>query len=142
MPRTVDFLPLRAASALCDFLQLHKKMVCCLLFFDDSPVDGDPRAAFGREWEAGLQNAACASPTFCCCGLFCPGPTAYYLRQQVLGGDMRQYTCCQGYFDCCCFKAGTVGEDSCPEGYLCVETLCCTHFSIQANRLYSPQPQP
>lgn len=111
-------------------------MVCCLLFFDDSPVDGDPRAAFGREWEAGLQDAACASPTFCCCGLFCPGPTAYYLRQQVLGGDMRQYTCCQGYFDCCCFKAGTVGEDSCPEGYLCVEALCCTHFSIQANRFY------
>ena len=48
---------------------------------------------------------------------------------------MRQYTCCQGYFDCCCFKAGTLGEDACPEGYLCVEALCCTHFSIQANRL-------
>eukprot|EP00964_Phaeocystis_antarctica_P008143 scaffold4397_cov40-Phaeocystis_antarctica.AAC.2 len=58
-------------------------MVCCLLCFDDSPVDDDPRAGFQREWEAGLQDAACASPTFCCCGLLCPGPTAYYLRQQV-----------------------------------------------------------
>ena len=64
-------------------------MVCCLLFFDDGPVDGDPRAAFEREWETGLQDAPCASPTFCCCGLLCPGCTAYYLRQQVLGGRYR-----------------------------------------------------
>ena len=94
-------LPARRVGAACDITS----MVCCLLCFDDSPVDDDPRAGFQREWEAGLQDAACASPTFCCCGLFCPGPTAYYLRQQVLGGDMRQYTCCQGYFDCCCFQA-------------------------------------
>ena len=33
-----------------------------------------------------------------------PGPDPL----QVLGGDMRQYTCCQGYFDCCCFKAARV----------------------------------
>ena len=64
-------------------------MVCCLLFFDDGPIDGDPRAAFAREWETGLQSAPCASPTFCCCGLLCPGCTAYYLRQQVWFGVSR-----------------------------------------------------
>ena len=72
-------LPARRVGAACDITS----MVCCLLCFDDSPVDDDPRAGFQREWEAGLQDAACASPTFCCCGLLCPGPTAYYLRQQV-----------------------------------------------------------
>ena len=71
--------PARRVGAACDITS----MVCCLLCFDDSPVDDDPRAGFQREWEAGLQDAACASPTFCCCGLLCPGPTAYYLRQQV-----------------------------------------------------------
>ena len=50
-------------------------MVCCLLFFDDGPIDGDPRAAFAREWEAGLQSAPCASPTFCCCGTRAATPT-------------------------------------------------------------------
>ena len=50
-------------------------MVCCLLCFDDRPYDGDPRAAFAREWEAGLQDAPCASPTFCCCGTRAATPT-------------------------------------------------------------------
>ena len=29
--------------------------------------------------------------------------------------------CAQGYFDCCCFKAGCYGEKSCPAFCLCVE---------------------
>ena len=89
-----------------------------------------------REWETGLQNSCCASPLFCCCGLFCPGPSACYLRKEVLGGNMAEYSCCQGYFDCCCFRAGQVGEEQCPEVYLCVESFCCTHFATQANRFY------
>ena len=115
----------------------ESKMVFCLLCFDDAPIDDDPRAVFAREWETGLQDACCASPLCCLCGLTCPHATAYHLRQQVLGpGNMSQYKCCQGYFDCCCFRAGTLGEEQCPEAYLCVEAFCCTHFATQANRFY------
>ena len=107
----------------------------CFLCFDDSPT-GDERDAYGRQWQTPMKSAPCAEPgcyAIACC---CPGPVACYLRKEILDGDMGRYTCCQGYFDCCCFKAGRLGEEQCPEGYLCVESIFCTHFAIQANRFH------
>jgi hypothetical protein len=50
---------------------------------------------------------------------------------------MTRYKCCQGYFDCCCFKAGSCGEKSCPYFCLCLEVnslqtrlgSCLTNFA-------------
>ena len=108
---------------------------CCFLCLDDSPT-GSERDQFGRQWVTGLKDAPCAEPGCCIAAAFCPCPAAFKLRQEILGNDMSRYKCCQGYFDCCCFRAGEVGEQQCPEGYLCVETLLCTHFATQANRFY------
>jgi hypothetical protein len=52
-----------------------------------------------------------------------------------LKDDMTKYKCCQGYFDCCCFKAGSMGESSCPELCLCCESVCCPSCVVSASRL-------
>jgi hypothetical protein len=39
-------------------------MVCCLLCFDDSPMDGDPRASYGKKWEIGMMDAPCKQILF------------------------------------------------------------------------------
>lgn len=73
------------------------------------------------------------------CGQFLPftcGCTQYCLRQKVLQNDMTKYTCCQGYFSCCCFKAGSCSEDKCPELCLCVESCCCNNLAVSASRIY------
>jgi hypothetical protein len=31
-------------------------------------------------------------------------------------GKMEHYSCCQGYYDCLCWKAGSLGESSFPDG--------------------------
>ena len=107
---------------------------CC---FDESPIDGDPRAGFPRTWQTNLLNAPCNEPVCCLAGLFCPMCTAFSLRKEALGGSLEEYICCQGYFDCApCFRAGTCGEQSSPEVCLCIESCCCTHFAAQATRFY------
>ena len=111
-------------------------MACCLLFFDESPVDGGERAGFGRAWRTGMRDAGCNEPICCCAGMLLPWCTQYHLRKEALGGDMSQYVCCQGYFDCCCFTAGSFGERDSPECCLCVESFCCVHFATQATRFY------
>ena len=49
---------------------------------------------------------------------------------------MSKYQCCQGYFNCCCFKAGAVGEESCPDLCLCLEAFLCNNFAVSASRMY------
>lgn len=60
--------------------------------------------------------------------------TQYALRVKALEGDMTKYSCFQGYFNCCCFRAGSCGEQSCPELCLCFESCCCNSLAISATR--------
>ena len=39
------------------------------------------------------------------------------MRNKILDGNLDQYMCCQGYYDCACFKAGSIGDQGNP---------CCT----------------
>lgn len=68
-------------------------------------------------------------PMTCCC-------TQYCLRRKVLANDMSLYLCCQGYFNCCCFKAGEMGEQSCPDLCLGIESCCCNSLALSASRMY------
>ena len=69
--------------------------------------------------------------------------TQYALRVKALEGDMTKYSCFQGYFNCCCFRAGTCGEQSCPELCLCFESCCCNSLAISATRaMVSSFPSP
>jgi hypothetical protein len=59
-----------------------------------------------------------------------------FLRHKILQGDMSKYQCCQGYFNCCCFKAGSMGEDSCPHLCLCLESFFCNNLAVSSSRMY------
>ena len=108
-------------------------LLCC---FSDDPLD-DPRNGYGRQWQTNLADAPCNEPVCCIAGFFLPQCTAYQLRKEVLGGDLGNYMCCQGYFDCAPFlQAGNCGERDNPECCLLIESFFCTHFAVQANRFY------
>ena len=64
---------------------------------------------------------------FCC---------AYYTRYRALDGDLSKYSCCQGYLDDKCFKAGMCKEKSCPAFCLGVESLFCLGPSMSTTRLF------
>ena len=49
---------------------------------------------------------------------------------------MSRYTCCQGYFNCCCFKSGSLGEETCPTACLCLEAFLCSNLAVSASRMY------
>jgi len=58
------------------------------------------------------------------------------LRKKVLRGDMTKYKCCQGYYNCCCFRGGEMGEKDCPDLCLCLEAFCCQNLSLSASRMH------
>ena len=61
----------------------------------------------------------------------------YALRSKALDGDLRKYSCFQGYFNiCCCIKSGQCGEQSCPQLCLFLESCCCNCIAISATRIY------
>ncbi len=73
----------------------------------------------------------------CCLTYLLPCCSAYYTRYRVLDSDMKRYTCCQGYLDgTCCFRSGVLGEQSCPEVCLCVESFCCVGPSMSSTRMF------
>jgi len=79
----------------------------------------------------------CCVPWFC--GQFIPltcGCTQYCLRKKVLQDDMSKYICCQGYNDCCCIKAGSCCESTCPDLCMCIEGCCCNSCAVSASRIY------
>lgn len=47
---------------------------------------------------------------------------------------MSYYKCCQGYFDNPCFKAGSLGESSCPDVCNVIEAFVCFGCHISASR--------
>jgi len=72
-------------------------------------------------------------------GQFIPitcGCAQCFLRRKVLEGDMTKYSCFQGYFDCCCIKAGSCGEQNCPTFCAFVEGCLCNCLAVSANRAY------
>lgn len=117
-------------------------MACCLLCFSDDPVDDneiDPkkrgRLRKGRNtFDKSLMDSNCTP--LCLAGCCCPFCCAYYTRYKVLGDSLQNYTCCQGYANCCCFQAGKCGERDCPEFCLCLESCFCVGLSISTTRLY------
>lgn len=85
----------------------------------------------------------------------------YQLRKKVLHDDMTKYSCfrkwhvfyrihlrcsnntlyvslrSEGYFDvCCCIKAGSCGEEKCPDFCLFMEGCVCNCVAISASRTY------
>ena len=89
---------------------------------DDSPDPNDPRFQYQNEWHTGMMGAPCANPLCFLGSVFCPVCSACYVRRQSLEEDMSRYSCCQGYYDCMCFKAGSLGESSCPDVYNLLES--------------------
>ena len=42
----------------------------------------------------------------------------------------------EGYFDCCCLKSGSLGEQTCPQLCLFIEGCCCNCIAVSASRNY------
>ena len=92
-------------------------------------------------------------------------PFQYQLRKKVLHNDMTKYSCfrklhllytplagtsvtvssmyiwyffcSEGYFDvCCCVKAGSCGEEKCPDFCLFMEGCVCNCVAISASRTF------
>ena len=101
-----------------DLCPTPETMAC----LDDSPDPNDPRFQYQNEWHTGMMGAPCANPLCFLGSVFCPVCSACYVRRQSLEEDMSRYSCCQGYYDCMCFKAGSLGESSCPDVYNLLES--------------------
>jgi len=119
--------------------------MCCIL--SGEPVQdpsGRLRSFQGPNlFQTNMMNAPyvdCPRSCLWCCGQFIPytcGCTQYALRSKVLDGDMSKYECFQGYFNvCCCIKAGSCGEKSCPQLCLCCEAWVCNFAAVSASRQY------
>jgi len=111
-------------------------MVCCLLCFGDGPIDGDPRAMYGNNWQTGMMEAPCKDPMCFCLGMLpCIMPCVQYkLREKALNGDISNYKCCQGYYDNRCFKAGKYGDTG-SAFCMCIEACCCTECMVSSSRM-------
>ena len=84
----------------------------------------------------------------------------YLLRRKILDGDMTKYSCfrkrsmlncwtlsppcykiqssfsAEGYSDFCCIRAGSCGEQNCPNFCAFVEGCCCNCIAVSVNRTY------
>ena len=110
----------------------------CICFFDDGPIDKDPRANRGNMFKVGMKDAPCKDPAICCAGFLCNPCVGFYMRKKVLGGNMDLYMCCQGYYDglCCGHpKAGSYGDTGNPACMAC-EMCCCPGWATSATRQY------
>lgn len=146
-------------------------MACCLMFFSDDPIDGDAKSGRPNRFQLSLMDGLTHNQPWCLLTFLCPPCATYYSRYRVLDGDMSRYTCCQvsitlsaftttadntacchrtapqGYLNCACFKAGTMGESSCPEVCLALESCLCLGPAMSSSRLlvmdtYSLRPDP
>ena len=125
--------------------------MCCLLCFDGSPIEGDLKASRQNVFQISLTEGLYKKQVFndwiyftfltsyqpvCCITYLCAPCCTYYTRYRVLDGDMSKYSCCQGYLNVACFRSGTLGESSCPECCLCLESFCCLGPSMSSSRLF------
>ncbi|KAJ1449000.1 hypothetical protein M885DRAFT_537239 [Pelagophyceae sp. CCMP2097] len=107
----------------------------CLCFFADGPVDDDKRAGRANMFKTGMKDAPCINPMFCCVSLICFPCSNCYLRYLALDEQLENYTCCQGYYDCMCFKAGSIGDAGNP-CCLAIEGWCCHSCAVSATRSF------
>ena len=110
----------------------------CICFFDDGPIDKDPRANRANMFKVGMKDAPCKDPAICCAGFLCNPCMGCYMRKKVLGGNLDLYMCCQGYYDglCCGHpKAGSYGDTGNPACMAC-EMICCPGWATSATRQY------
>lgn len=110
-------------------------MVCCLLCFDDSPLPG-PRSTNRNSFHVRMADTPCHAQPYCFLGYLCPCCMAYWARYKTLNGDLSRYTCCQGYLDCGCFRAGNCNEQACPELCLAIESCLCLGPAVSSTRLF------
>lgn len=85
-------------------------------------------------FQVGLLDSCFESPGCCLYGYFCGPCAACTMRKRVLQNDMSKYTCCQGYFLCCCIDENTGANSGCPSFLLCLEATCCLSCSMSASR--------
>ena len=107
----------------------------CICFFDDGPIDKDPRANRGNMFKVGMKDAPCKDPAICCAGFLCNPCVGCYMRKKVLGGNLDLYMCCQGYYDglCCGHpKAGSYGDTGNPACMACEMICCCLLYTSDA----------
>ena len=55
----------------------------CICFFDDGPIDKDPRANRGNMFKVGMKDAPCKDPAICCAGFLCNPCVGCYMRKKV-----------------------------------------------------------
>jgi len=108
-------------------------MVCCLLCFDDGPIDGDARSGYGNTFAIGMIEAPCREPLCFCLSFTCSPCAQYQIRSKALQGDLSQYKCCQGYYDNKCFRAGKCGDQG-NSACLCIEACFCHSCAISSTR--------
>ncbi len=117
------------------------KALCCL----GSPLafpfifcfDPDPHTHESSGWQLTMMQAPLYAPFVCCASTICMPCGQYYMRKHViLNGDMTRYKLWQGKHDGPHFlakycpgapftiEAGTHGEQSCPNAFLCAEVTC------------------
>jgi len=103
----------------------------------------------GGGWDISMLEAPTRLPLTCCFSTILAPCGQWYLRRQVLGGDLKKYKLWQGHHDgphCMArvcpgapitIQAGTYGEDSCPHLFLCLEVsilggICssCCAFNV------------
>lgn len=126
--------------------------MCCLICFDDSPIPDDPKVVLcfcssfaviiflqafrPNTFQISMMDGITQNQPVCCLTYFLPCCSAYYTRYRVLDSNMSRYTCCQGYLDNPCFRAGSCGEQSCPEFCLVCETVWCLGPSMSTSRMF------
>ena len=116
--------------------------MCCLLCFDDSPLQPDEKdyslyVAGANQWNSPMQDACCANPCCCLFGSLCIPCAQCYIRKATLehihGENWSEhYECCQGYSPCCndTIRDCSKGNVCC----LCVESWCCSGFAMSATK--------
>lgn len=87
-------------------------------------------------WLVPMLKAPITLPLKCCAYTICAPCGQFWLRRELLEGDMTKYKLWQGYHDgphCCAsrcpgapitIEAGTYGESDCPNTFLCLEVCC------------------
>jgi len=118
-----------------------------VFLFPASPggADGEPLPDSG--WAVSMVQAPSRKPCHCLFTCVCPCAAQYFVRKEVLGGEIqRRYKLFQGRHDgphCCAtispslpftIEAGTHGEDRCPHACLCLEVWLCSVCAFYASR--------
>mmetsp|Transcript_6531 Transcript_6531/g.5858 ORF Transcript_6531/g.5858 Transcript_6531/m.5858 type:complete len:210 (+) Transcript_6531:49-678(+) len=111
-------------------------MACCLLCFDDAPLEDDPKGNRPYKFQISMMDSLTKGQPVCCLTYFCPCCVNMWIRYKVLDKDMRKYTCCQGYLNNPCFTAGNCGEETCPWLCLGLESCLCLGPSMSSSRIY------